>query len=474
VNSEGAAEPHASSAAQHRAAGRSARKALPRADAGSWTPSPDRPDPVEVLRAQEATRVPELLPVRHERMIASPFAFFRGADAIMASDLATGGRSGLLVQCCGDAHLANFGGFAAPDRALVFDINDFDETHPGPFEWDVMRLAASLEIAARARSANRKASRAIVEHAVCTYRTAMRRFASMSDLDVWYTRLDVSAVLKRWRRDLPATEIARLDRWIAKGGAKDSLKAFAKLTRRVNGEVRIVSDPPLVVPLDELLPGVQADRLRDRLNAQIGAYLRSIPTDRRRLLQRFRLVDFARKVVGVGSVGMQAWIALLVGADDGSPLFLQIKEADSSVLERYTRKSEFANHGRRVVEGQRLLQAASDILLGWSRTSADDGGGDYYVRQLWDRKMSPHVDVMSDQILKVYGEMCGWALARGHARSGDRIAIAAYLGSSGVFDRALASFASVYADQNQSDYEKMRAAVRAAKLGPSQQIGAKP
>jgi len=383
----------------------------------------------------------------------------------MASDLATGTQSGLLVQCCGDAHLANFGGFAAPDRALVFDINDFDETHPGPFEWDVMRLAASLEIAARAHSASRKASRGIVEHAVRTYRKAMRRFATISDLDLWYARLDVPAVLKRWRRAMPTTEIARLDRWIAKGGAKDSLKALEKLTSHVNGEVRIVSDPPLVVPLDELLPGDQADRLRDRLSAQIRTYLRSIPNDRRRLLQRFRLVDFARKVVGVGSVGMQSWIALLVGADDGSPLFLQVKEADSSVLERYTRKSEFANHGRRVVEGQRLLQAASDILLGWSRASADDGGGDYYVRQLWDRKLSPHVDVLSDDILKVYAEMCGWALARGHARSGDRIAIAAYLGSSNVFDRALSLFASVYADQNQRDYESVAAAVHAGKLG---------
>jgi len=401
-------------------------------------------------------------------MLASPFAFYRGSASVMAADLGNGRRSGLEVQCCGDAHLVNFGGFAAPDRALVFDINDFDETHPGPFEWDVMRLAASLEIAGRGRSTGPKASRAIVEKTVRTYRKAMRRFATMSDLDVWYARLDVPAFLKRWRREVPSSEIARFDRLIARGGAKDSLQALAKLTGRVRGEVRIVSNPPLVVPLRDLLPTVQADRLRERLSEQIRTYLRSLPHDRRRLLQRFRLVDFAHKVVGVGSVGRQSWIALLVGADDGSPLFLQIKAAESSVLEQYTRKSEFANHGRRVVEGQRLLQAASDILLGWSKSSDASAGGDYYVRQLWDRKVSPHVDAMSPEILKVYGEMCGWTLARAHARSGDKIAIATYLGSSDVFERALADFANSYADQNQRDYEVVTAAARAGKLDPTE------
>jgi uncharacterized protein (DUF2252 family) len=427
-----------------------------------WAPSATRTGPVEVLTGQEVTRVPELVPLRHERMLASPFTFYRGAAGIMAADLAVGMNSGLRVQACGDAHLSNFGGFASPDRALVFDINDFDETSSAPFEWDVKRLVASFEIAARAREFPSKTARALALQVVRSYREAMAQFATMSNLDVWYTRLDAATILDHWRAEATAEDVKRFERTVTKAEGKGSLKALSKLTRIVDGEYQIVSDPPVLVRFSELMPDAEADQLRSWLQEQFRVYRHSLAPDRRHLLESYRIVDFARKVVGVGSVGTRCWIALLLGKDNSDPLFLQIKEAETSVLEPYAGKSGYASPAQRVVEGQRLLQAASDILLGWVHLVAFDGAErDFYVRQLWDWKLSADIETMLPQVFPVYAQMCGWTLARGHARSGDRIAIAAYLGSGDVFDKAIADFAAAYADQNESDYATAKAGLSA-------------
>lgn len=442
--------------------GRAARAAVPRSAHAAWTPGPDRADPTALLTGQETTRVPDLVPLRHERMLASPFTFYRGAAVIMAADLATMENTGLRVQACGDAHLSNFGGFASPDRALLFDINDFDETSPGPFERDVKRLAASFEIAARSRSFSVKETRGVVKRVTKSYREAMAGFAGMTNLDVWYARLDVEKVFNEFRSRASAEEIKRFERNLAKAQGKDNMKAFSKLTELVDGEYHIKSDPPVVVPLSELFQGGDADELRGWLEDRIRVYRRTLQPDRRRLLESYRLVDFARKVVGVGSVGTRCWIALMLGRDDADPLFLQVKEAEASVLEAHGGKSGFANHGQRVVEGQRLLQAASDILLGWTRTVGLDGvERDYYLRQLWDGKFSADIDSMGPSALDIYARLCGWTLARGHARSGDRVAIAAYLGTGDAFDKAIAEFSTAYADQNQRDYDAVSAALAA-------------
>ncbi|HWW44278.1 MAG TPA: DUF2252 domain-containing protein, partial [Acidimicrobiia bacterium] len=441
--------PHASD----RARGRAVRKAVPRSAHAEWGVRAERSEPLTLLREQETTRVPELVELRHERMLESPFAFYRGAAIVMAHDLAEGPSTGLQVQACGDAHLENFGGFAAPDRAMVFDINDFDETSQGPFEWDVKRLAASLEIAARSREFDAVTVRSIVAHGVRTYRQAMIGYARMSNLDVWYERFDATAVLTRWRDDVKGRVARRFDHAIAKAQSKDSLAAVSKLTRVVDGRYRIVSDPPIVVPITELVPAIEAEELERWLQERLHRYMESLQHDRRHLLEAYEPVDLARKVVGVGSVGTRCWIALLFGRDESDPLVLQIKEAEASVLERFCGKSRYSNHGERVVEGQRLLQPASDIFLGWFRTEGLDGvTRDFYVRQLWDWKLSASVETMMPEGLTVYAELCGATLAHGHARSGDRYAIAAYLGSSDVFDHAIADFASAYADQNERDY----------------------
>ena len=445
--------------ARRAAHGRAARRDVPRSAHAEWAAGPDRADPVTLLRTQEATRVPELVPLRHERMLESPFTFYRGAAAIMAADLATMPTSGLRVQACGDAHLANFGGFAAPDRTLIFDMNDFDETVPGPFEWDVKRLAASFEIAARSRELSSKTARALVRQAARSYREAMAQFATMTNLDVWYSRLDTQAVLARWRSQVGPADVKRFQRTAAKAQRKDSLKALSRLTQQVEGEHRIVNDPPTLVPVTDLAgdPEVFLAWLHERYRM----YRQSLEHDRRHLLEGYRIVDFARKVVGVGSVGTRCWIALLLGKDHDDPLFLQVKEAEASVLEPFAGKSRFANHGRRVVEGQRLLQSAGDILLGWTRAEGIDGvERDFYVRQLWDWKVSPTLETMTPEILRIYAQLCGWTLARGHARSGDRIAIAAYLGTGVGFERAIADFAAAYADQNDRDFEAVSAAER--------------
>jgi uncharacterized protein (DUF2252 family) len=466
--------PHLSPA-EHVARGRAARAETPRRDHGGWQPSPTRPDPVAILEGQGTSRVPELLPIRYGRMMVSPFTFYRGAAAIMAADLATTPRSGLPAQLCGDAHLSNFGVFAAPDRALVFDINDFDETLPGPWEWDVKRLAASFEIAGRNRGFDPQARREAVLTTVRAYRDAMQGFSGQSNLDVWYARLDTQEIVDRLRQ-MAANDkkgealkqvVDNTERSLAKARGKDSLKAFGKLTTLVDGSLRIVSDPPLIVRLEDLL-GANSQALGDISEALHGiyrAYRATLPDDRRRLLESYRVVDVARKVVGVGSVGTRAWIVLTLGRDEQDPLFLQFKEAQASVLEAYVARSRYANHGRRVVEGQRFMQAAGDIMLGWTRIEGIDGQQrDFYVRQLWDGKGSVDLEVVLPAGLSVYGIVCGWTLARAHARSGDRIAIAAYMGTGDALPQAIADFSAAYADQNERDYELLLAAVRSGRL----------
>jgi uncharacterized protein (DUF2252 family) len=393
-------------------------------------------------------------------MAASPFAFFRGAAYPMASDLAGTPRSGLNVQLCGDAHLSNFGGFASPDRELIFDINDFDETLPGPWEWDVKRLAASIAVAGRENGFASKRRRAIVLATVGEYRRAMRRFAGMTALDVWYARLDKSALADLPRSRIKRRETKRLDKAAAKARGKDSARAFAKLAHKGDGDARIVADPPLIVPIRDLISGVRARELEKGIRKLVESYRSSLALDRRRLLDRYSFADFARKVVGVGSVGTRAWVVLMIGDDGDDPLFLQMKEAQPSVLEPFAEKCEYANQGQRVVEGQRLMQAASDILLGWLRMGGIDGQTrDFYIRQLWDWKGSADVETMRPADMAVYVRMCGWTLARAHARSGDAIAIAAYLGSGDVFDRAVADFAEAYADQNERDHRALLDAI---------------
>ena len=451
-----------STSAEREAAGKAARREAPRSGHAKWEPAADRPDPVAVLEEESAARVPELVPIRYGRMLASPFTFFRGAAAIMAADLARSPRSGIVAQLCGDAHLSNFGVFAAPDRRLVFDLNDFDETHEGPWEWDVKRLAASIEIGGRDRGFTPRQRRTAVLAAVRRYREAIARFAAMRNLDVWYARMDFDDVLDEAERSVSVKGARRA---AAKARKKDSSRALARLTEMVDGRHRIISAPPLIERVDDLLPEVDARELEERMQALLDTYAASLPDDLRRLVSSYRFVDMARKVVGVGSVGTRAWIILLEGRDGADPLVLQAKEAEASVLEEHVGESTYANHGERVVRGQRLMQAASDILLGWVHTTGIDGRPrDFYVRQLWDGKGSADVTTMSPERLAQYGELCGWALARAHARSGDRIAIAAYLGSGDAFDRALADFAELYAEQNDADYSALEQAVSDGRL----------
>ena len=434
----------------------------PRSSHGALEPAPDRPDPVALLEAQAATRVPELVPIRYGRMSASPFAFFRGAAAVMAADLAGSPVSGIRVQLCGDAHLSNFGGFASPERELVFDLNDFDETLPGPWEWDLKRLAASVAVAARGRGWTRRERRAIVARdAARGYREAMRRAGRQAHarrLVRAHRRARAGAADPRAGR--PSRRSRASSAAPPRRARKDSTRAFAKLAQRVDGQPRIAADPPLIVPLRDMLPADEAADFEARMRALIAAYRATLPADRRVLLDRFRFADMAHKVVGVGSVGTRAWILLMLGRDDEDPLFLQCKEAQASVLAPYAGASRFANQGRRVVEGQRLMQAASDIFLGWIRTTGLDGRErDFYVRQLWDWKVSADVEAMDAERFATYGRLCGATLARAHARCGDAVAIAAYLGSGDACDRALADFAEAYADQNERDHAALLDAI---------------
>jgi uncharacterized protein (DUF2252 family) len=447
------------------ARGKAARAEVPRRVLGEWEPPPHRPDPVVLLEEQAETRVPELVPIRYGRMLVSPFTFYRGAAALMASDLADSPRSGLHVQLCGDAHLSNFGAFAAPDRRLIFSINDFDETLPGPFEWDVKRLVASFAVAGRDRGFSPKVRARINAAAGRSYRESIRKFAAMGTMDLWYARIDVDELRRQFSAGATREQVKRLNKNEARTRAKDSMKAFGKLTHLVDGEPRITSDPPLIVPIEELVDPLRAEAAHESLRGFIRTYRRTLSGDRRRLLERFRYVDAARKVVGVGSVGTRAWIVLLLGRDDEDPLFLQAKEAQPSVLEPYLGKTPFTSHGQRVVEGQRLVQAASDIMLGWLTTVGLDGvKRDFYVRQLWDAKGSALVDVLEPNALEIYARVCGWTLAKAHARSGDAVAIAGYLGTSRVFDQALAAFAEEYAEQNERDYNALQQAAETGRI----------
>jgi uncharacterized protein (DUF2252 family) len=447
-------------AEQPAAEGKAARRRAPRSSHGEWEPR--ERDPLAILAAQDETRVPELVPLRYGRMLASPFAFFRGAAAVMADDLATTPDAGLRAQLCGDAHLSNFGIFAAPDRRLVFDCNDFDETLPGPFEWDLKRLAASIAVAGRERELSKRQRRKAVLASVAGYREAMRRFASLGDLDVWYARVDVEPALAAVRSRVAKGRFQQIERNLEKARSKDSRRALRKLTEEREGKVRIVSDPPLLTPVEEL---TDRDDIEAQLEAILADYGESLTADRRHLLASYRYAHAARKVVGVGSVGTRAWILLLLSRSGGDPLFLQAKEAGHSVLEPHLGAGSYRHHGRRVVEGQRLMQAASDIFLGWVTVEGIDGEQrSFYVRQLWDGKGSADLTLMSAGDLGIYGRLCGEALARAHARSGDRLAIAAYLGKGDVFDQALAGFAEAYADQNERDFERVEKAAASGEI----------
>jgi uncharacterized protein (DUF2252 family) len=448
------------------ARGKAAREQVPRSTHAAWEPPLDRRDPVASLEEQAGGRIPELVPIRHGRMLASPFTFFRGAALLMAADLAATPRSGIHVQLCGDAHLANFGAFGSPERKLLFDINDFDETLPGPWEWDVKRLAASLEVAGRDlgfRAADRRAS---VLGCVEAYRTQMRASAGLSTLDAWYDHLDVDRLMDWVRAELAAKRVGKREareaaQDVARARKRDHLRLLEKRTSNVGGMPRIVAEPPLIVPIEDIVdPGEPIEELMREL---IAVYRESL-ADHHHPIEEFEYVHAARKVVGIGSVGTEALIALLVGRDDRDVLFLQAKEAQASVLERFVGTSEHDNHGRRVVVGQRLMQAASDIFLGWIRIEEPEGHRDYYMRQLHDWKGGAEIASFRPEGARLYGRLCGATLARAHARWGDRIAIASYLGKGDTFDRAVASFASAYADQNERDYEAFADAVGSGRI----------
>jgi uncharacterized protein (DUF2252 family) len=451
------------SRADRAARGRDARAMAPLESHGEFRPGRGR-DPVGLQLGQAASRAPELVPVRHGRMLVSPFTYYRGAALPMAADLASTPAAGLRVQVCGDVHLSNFGAFASPERNLVFDVNDFDETLPGPFEWDVKRLAASLAVAGRDNGFPAKACRKIVLAAAEGYRTAMRGFAEQPFLDVWYAHLDIEPALREFRPQVKAKKLRTFEKLLAKAHTKDSTSVLAKLTTETGGQRQIVSDPPTIVPVEEVFADVQAAAIYEQIRAVLGKYRRTLQSDRRHLLKEFTLVQVARKVVGVGSVGTRAWILLMDAADGAEPLVLQAKEAQPSVLGEYAGRSQYNNQGERVVAGQHLMQAQSDIFLGWTRITGPDGvDRDSYVRQLRDWKFSVPIEAMLPAGMMLYTRLCGWTLARAHARSGDRVALAAYLGGSGKFDHAIADFAETYAEQNELDYAEFQAAVKDGK-----------
>jgi uncharacterized protein (DUF2252 family) len=450
------------------ARGKDARAVAPLESHAEFRPIGSR-DPVGLLLAQAKSRVPELVPVRHGRMLVSPFTFFRGAALPMAADLADTAVSGLRAQLCGDAHLSNFGAFASPERNLVFDINDFDETVPGPFEWDVKRLAASLAVAGRDKGFGRRVRRKIVLAAAEGYRTAMRAFALQPLLAVWYAHLDIEQAIGEIRSQVKAKRFRAGQQLLAKARTRDSTQALGKLTAVVDGRRQFISDPPVIVPVEDVFADVHADAVYEQLRAVLRTYRRSLQSDRRHLLEQFTLVQVARKVVGVGSVGTRAWVLLMDAMDGAEPLFLQAKEAQPSVLAEFCGRSQRANEGERVVAGQHLMQAHSDIFLGWTRSRGPDGvDRDFYLRQLRDWKFAAPIEQMIPEGLTFYARICGWTLARAHARSGDRVALASYLGGSGTFDEAIAEFAETYADQNERDYAAFQAAARDGTVASSE------
>jgi uncharacterized protein (DUF2252 family) len=456
---------------ERRAKGKEARNHIPPSSHTEWTPATGRPDPVALLEEQNLTREPDLVPVRHGRMLVSPFTFYRGTAKIMAADLDGTPTAGLQVQLCGDAHLSNFGLFASPERRLVFDLNDFDETLPGPFEYDVKRMAASFMIAARNNGFAKADRRAATLASVAAYREAMTGFAAMGTLDIWYAHLDEDQLVQGIRSAGEASRTKkgakaakRAEKSVAKAHTRHSLQALSKLAELVDGRYRIVSQPPIVVPARELEAtyGLGADEMERVVHTQFRAYRATLRHDQRQLLERFQFVDMARKVVGVGSVGTRAFVVLLQGRDRQDPLFLQVKEATRSVLEDHLPKSGYRQHGERVVTGQRMMQAASDIFLGW--TKGADTSRHYYWRQLRDMKGSAEVETMAPVALNFYARICGWTLARAHARSGDPVAIAEYLGEDDQFDRSITDFAKRYADQTERDYQAFSDAVRSGRL----------
>jgi uncharacterized protein (DUF2252 family) len=452
--------------------GRAARRRVTRSSQADCEPAPDRESPLAILARQDATRLPELLPIKYGRMVESPFAFYRGSAAVMAADLGSMASSELHVQLCGDAHLANFGTYASPDRTLVFDLNDFDETTPGPFEWDVKRLAASIEIAARHRGFRKRERVTAVAAAARTYREAMQQFAGMGRLAVWYLRMDERTLIAAMQSQAAsAAAIKRVERGAAKARAKDNLRALARLTESDNGTLCFASRPPLLVPVKEIAPDASSDDFVRAMRRLLAAYRKTLIGAAARLAEQYHFVDMARKVVGVGSVGTRAWVVLCLGHDDQDPLFLQVKEAQASVLEPFAGRSRFSNAGRRVVEGQWLMQAASDIFLGWIRVTGLDGSErDFYIRQLWDWKASADVEVMRPEGLVLYARICGWTLAHSHARSGDPAAIGGYLGRRDLFDQAIVAFAARYADQAERDWDELRSAVKAGRIQAEQGI----
>ena len=444
--------------------GRGLRAEVPRSSHAVWDPPAGRTDPVERLTSDSVGRIPELVPLRNGRMLTSAFSFFRGSASVMAADLASTPSTGLQVQLCGDAHLSNFGGYASPERRLVFDLNDFDETIPGPWEWDLKRLATSLEVAGRDRGFDDRDRRHVVQSACAAYRQAMREFAQMSMLQVWYSRLGADDVRDRWADQAGAKAARKFDRQVEKAMTKDSARAAERLTQLVDGRARITSDPPLVVPAADLMTSEEFSQFDRIVTDTLRSYRRTLPASTRHLLEQFRYGDVARKVVGVGSVGTRTWALLMTGLDQ-EPLMLQLKEATDSALAPFTGKTRFRNEGQRVVVGQQLLQASSDVFLGWTRSLALDGQQhDFYVRQLWDWKISADVENQSPATMAIYGQICGWTLARGHACSGDRCAIAAYLGRGDVFDLAVGDFARAYAEQNEADYGRLVQAARDGRI----------
>jgi len=453
---------------ERRARGKEARDRTPPSTHHSWEPAADRPDPVALLEAQNVQREPDLVPVRHGRMMVSPFTFYRGAAKIMAADLEETPTAGLTVQLCGDAHLSNFGAFASPERTLVFDLNDFDETLPGPFEFDVKRMAASFTIAARNNGFRKADARAVTLASVTAYRQAMADFAQMPTMDIWYAHLaeqDIMAAARSaFKTKKEAKEIKRGEKNMRKARTRDSLQALSKLAELVDGRYRIVHQPPIVVPLRYLTDsyGIDPADVDDVVRDRYRAYRATLQDDRRRLLERFQIVDLARKVVGVGSVGTRAFIVLLQGRDEQDPLFLQFKEATASVLEDHLPRSRYKQHGERVVQGQRMMQATSDIFLGWIRGAQADRH--YYFRQLRDMKGSALVELMSPVAMGFYAGVCGWTLARAHARSGDPIAINEYLAETDAFDRAVTDFSVRYADQNDRDFQEFLRAIESGRL----------
>jgi uncharacterized protein (DUF2252 family) len=452
--------------------GKQARQAVPRTSHAQWQAQDAARDPVQILEEQAAARVPELVPIRYARMLVSPFTFYRGAAAVMAADLAATPSTGLQVQLCGDAHLANFGGFATPERSLIFDLNDFDETLPGPFEWDIKRLVASFVVAGRHRGFSEAQRAESVREVVRSYREAMREFTDMSRLQVWYARLDANELQQQVGPMADAKALARFRKTVAKAQRKDSSAAFSRYTEMgPDGRLRPINDPPLVVPVEQLFPPDVQHLLQQVIEQSMAAYMTSLADDRRHLMAGYDIVGVARKVVGVGSVGTRCWIVLMVGRENPlDDLVMQVKEANASVLEPYLGESAYPNHGQRVVEGQRLMQAASDALLGWQRTVRPDGETrDFYVRQMWDGKVSANLDVMPPPLFPRYASMCGWTLARAHARSGDRYEIDGYLGSNGRFDEAMVAFAEAYADQNERDYARLTLAAADGRIAVAEQ-----